>query len=83
MGRECQVGFAELFRLARKREWTPEEQQRFEAMDEDKRNEMVRQLSREAGCIRTEDRRGTDGKVYKAKIVNPVFYDPEGEKQNV
>jgi len=26
---------------------------------------------------------GTDGKVYQAKIVNPVFYDPEGEKQNV
>ena len=66
MGRECQVGFAELFRLARKREWTPEEQQRFEAMDQDKRNEMVRQLSREAGCIRTEDRRGTDGKTYTA-----------------
>ncbi len=26
---------------------------------------------------------GTDGTVYKAKIVNPVFFDPEGEKQNV
>ncbi len=26
---------------------------------------------------------GTDGTVYKAKIVSPVFYDPEGEKQNV
>ncbi|MEL7344222.1 MAG: sarcosine oxidase subunit alpha family protein [Pseudomonadota bacterium] len=26
---------------------------------------------------------GTDGKVYEAKIVSPVFYDPEGEKQNV
>jgi len=26
---------------------------------------------------------GTDGKVYRAKIVSPVFYDPEGEKQNV
>jgi sarcosine oxidase subunit alpha len=26
---------------------------------------------------------GTDGKTYKAKIVSPVFYDPEGEKQNV
>jgi sarcosine oxidase subunit alpha len=25
----------------------------------------------------------TDGSVVKAKIVNPVFYDPEGEKQNV
>ncbi|MEL6463387.1 MAG: sarcosine oxidase subunit alpha family protein [Pseudomonadota bacterium] len=26
---------------------------------------------------------GTDGTVYKAKIVSPVFYDPDGEKQNV
>ncbi|RFP89790.1 sarcosine oxidase subunit alpha family protein [Rhodobacteraceae bacterium 63075] len=26
---------------------------------------------------------GTDGTIYKAKIVDAVFYDPEGEKQNV
>ena len=26
---------------------------------------------------------GTDGKTYTAKIVDPVFYDKEGEKQNV
>jgi len=26
---------------------------------------------------------GTDGTVYQAKIVDPVFYDKEGEKQNV
>lgn len=26
---------------------------------------------------------GTDGQIYKAKIVDPVFYDKEGEKQNV
>ncbi|MEM9125803.1 MAG: sarcosine oxidase subunit alpha family protein [Pseudomonadota bacterium] len=26
---------------------------------------------------------GTDGKVYKAKIVDPIFYDKDGEKQNV
>ena len=26
---------------------------------------------------------GTDGKVYEAKIVDPVFYDKEGEKANV
>ena len=26
---------------------------------------------------------GTDGKTYNAKIVDPVFYDKEGEKQNV
>ncbi|MCV2889592.1 sarcosine oxidase subunit alpha family protein [Ruegeria aquimaris] len=26
---------------------------------------------------------GTDGKTYKAKIVDPVFYDKEGAKQNV
>jgi sarcosine oxidase subunit alpha len=26
---------------------------------------------------------GTDGKTYAAKVVDPVFYDPKGEKQNV
>ena len=26
---------------------------------------------------------GVDGKEFKAKVVDPVFYDPEGEKQNV
>ncbi|WP_299879312.1 sarcosine oxidase subunit alpha family protein [uncultured Sulfitobacter sp.] len=26
---------------------------------------------------------GTDGKTYQARIVDPVFYDKEGEKQNV
>ncbi len=26
---------------------------------------------------------GTDGKTYEAKIVDPVFYDKDGEKQNV
>ena len=26
---------------------------------------------------------GTDGKTYEARIVDPVFYDKEGEKQNV
>ncbi len=26
---------------------------------------------------------GTDGKLYRAKIVDPVFYDKDGEKQNV
>ncbi|MEO0400966.1 MAG: sarcosine oxidase subunit alpha family protein [Pseudomonadota bacterium] len=26
---------------------------------------------------------GTDGTTYQAKIVSPVFYDPDGEKQNV
>jgi hypothetical protein len=66
MGRECRIGFAELFRLARKREWTPEEERRFQALDQEARNEMVRQLGREAGGVRTEDRRGTDGKVYTA-----------------
>jgi sarcosine oxidase subunit alpha len=26
---------------------------------------------------------GTDGKTYKAKIVDPIFFDKDGEKQNV
>jgi hypothetical protein len=66
MGRECLVGFADLFAMARKREWTPDERRRFEAMGQDARNEAVRELGREAGCIRTEERRGTDGQIYTA-----------------
>ncbi|QFU08464.1 Aminomethyltransferase [Rhodobacteraceae bacterium THAF1] len=31
----------------------------------------------------TIDFPGTDGTTYTAKIVDPVFFDPEGEKQNV
>jgi len=26
---------------------------------------------------------GTDGRTHYATIVSPVFYDPQGEKQNV
>ena len=43
-----------------------DEQARFQAMDQDARNAMVKQLAQEAGCIRTEDRRGTDGLIYTA-----------------
>ena len=66
MGYECEMGFADLFRLARKRIWTAEEKDAFQALDQDARNTAVRQLAQEAGCVRTEDRRGTDGLIYTA-----------------
>ena len=66
MGRECSLGFADLFRLARKRDWTPAEERAFEGMDQEARNAAVVELAHEAGGIRTEDRVGTDGVVYTA-----------------
>ena len=67
MGNDCEMGFADLFRLARKRIWTPEEKDAFQALDQDARNAAVKQLAREAGCcVRTEDRLGTDGMIYTA-----------------
>lgn len=66
MGRECCIGFAELFERAKGRPWTDAEARTFAALDQDARNAMVRELAHEAGDIRTEDRRGTDGVIYTA-----------------
>jgi len=66
MGHECEMGFADLFRLAKKRAWTSEEQDHFQALDQGARNEAVKRLAQEAGCVRTVDRRGTDGLTYTA-----------------
>ena len=62
----CSMGFAELFQLAKGREWTKEELQGFQALDQQGKNRVVKQLAAEAGCIRTEDQVGTDGVVYTA-----------------
>jgi hypothetical protein len=62
----CSMGFAELFQLAKGREWTEEEVQGFQALDQQGKNRVVKQLAAEAGCIRTEDQVGTDGVVYTA-----------------
>jgi hypothetical protein len=66
MGRECSLGFADLFRLAKKRGWTLDEERTFQALTQPERNAAVLELAREAGGIRTEDRIGTDGQVYTA-----------------
>lgn len=66
MGHDCEMGFADLFRLAKKRTWTAEEEDRFQALGQEARNTAVRQLALEAGCVLTEDRRGTDGLIYTA-----------------
>jgi len=62
----CSMGFAELFQLAKGRAWTEEEVREFQSLDQQGRNRMVKQLAAEAGCVRTEDRIGTDGVVYTA-----------------
>ena len=60
------MGFGELFTLAKGRAWTLEEERHFQSVDQDTRNQIVKQLAIEAGCVRTEDRRGSDGKTYTA-----------------
>jgi len=62
----CSMGFAELFQLAKGRAWTEEEVREFQSLDQQGRSRMVKQLAAEAGCVRTEDRIGTDGVVYTA-----------------
>jgi len=62
----CSMGFAELFRLAKGREWTEEEVRGFQALDQEGKNRVVKQLAVEAGGIHTEDQMGTDGVVYTA-----------------
>jgi len=62
----CSMGFADLFRLAKGRDWTEEEVRGFQALDQPGKNKVVKQLAAEAGCIRTEDQVGTDGVVYTA-----------------
>lgn len=62
----CDLGFADLFRLAKKRDWTPDEERTFQALDQAGRNAAVVMLAREAGGIRIDDRVGTDGITYTA-----------------
>lgn len=63
---DCCMSFRDLHRLARKRDWTAEEAHYFQSVDQPTRNNLVKQLAHEAGCIRTEDRIGTDGQIYTA-----------------
>ena len=62
----CSLGFADLFLLAKKRDWTPQEKRAFQTLDQAGRNAAVVALAREAGGIRTEDRVGMDGVTYTA-----------------
>jgi hypothetical protein len=66
MNRECQYSFDDLFRLANGRQWTAEEKQAFFELDQSTRNREVKRLAHQAGCIRTEDRLGSDGLIYTA-----------------
>ena len=66
MARDCCTSFRDLFLLAKKRAWTAEEERSFQALDQDARNQLVKEFAAEAGCIQTEDRIGTDGVTYTA-----------------
>ncbi len=67
MGPECDLSFADLFRAVHRRAWTAHEKQTFETLSQPGRNAWVKQLARSTGgTIATEDRLGTDGKVYTA-----------------
>lgn len=76
MGRECAIGFADLFRLAKNRGWTADEERAFQSLTQPERNAAVLELAREAGGIRTEDRLGTDGQVYTAFWLEGTAEDP-------
>lgn len=62
----CSLGFAELFTLAKGRPWSEAERSEFYAMSQIEKNEWVQLRAEEAGSVETQDRRGTDGLIYKA-----------------
>ncbi len=62
----CSMSFRDLFQLAKKRDWTQDELQAFQKLDQPAKNAMVKQLAAEAGNIRTQDQVGTDGITYTA-----------------
>ena len=66
MGPECQYSFDDLYQLAHQREWTRDEKAAFMALDQAGKNLEVKRLAEIAGCVRTEDRLGTDGVCYTA-----------------
>lgn len=78
MGPECDLGFADLFRAVHGRTWTAQEKQSFETLSQPARNAWVKRLARSAGgTIATEDRLGSDGKVYTA------FWEAPGRSDQV
>jgi len=66
MGSGCCMGFRELFELAHGRGWTPAEERAFSALDQEGKNRCVKEFARRAVGVVTEDRVGTDGRVYTA-----------------
>lgn len=66
MGRECAFGFGDLFRAAHGRAWSDAERADFEALGHDERNAAVRRWAASTSVIRTEDRLGSDGRLYVA-----------------
>ena len=76
MSRGCELGFVDLFRMAHGRRWTEQEKRVFLDLDQEGRNEAVRDWARRAGGIVTEDRIGTDGVIYTA-----FWTDPEARRR--
>ena len=66
MGQECRYSFDDLFRLAHGRDWTEAEKSAFMVLEQNARNREVKRLADQAGCVRTEDRLGSDGLMYTA-----------------
>lgn len=62
----CQLSFADLYRLARGGGWTAAQAATFAALSQPEKNAFVRELADEAGCIDTADQTGDDGVVYTA-----------------
>jgi hypothetical protein len=80
MGLECSTSFADLFHLARGRPWTAQEEDYFRSIDQDTRNRLVKELASAAGCVRTDDRRGSDGLIYTAFWIEQPPSEPRDLK---
>ena len=65
-GPECDFSFADLFEAAYGRQWTDQEELRFQRLSQLDRNEWVTKLAALAPQFTTQDKVGTDGIVYRA-----------------
>lgn len=80
MSRDCELGFADLFRMAHGRAWTAQEARMFADMGQQDRNEAVKDWAGRADGIVTEDRVGTDGITYTAFWLDPGASRGSGDR---
>ena len=60
------MSFYDLFAAVHGRDWSQGEKDAFDRLTQGERNEWVRKLASNLAFIKTEDRIGSDGRVYTA-----------------